>query len=825
MTSEEGRDTVLSPYRVLDLCHERGMLCGQILGDLGADVIAIEPPGGAAARRLGPFYQDIPDPNGSLLWWAYSRNKRSVTLDLSTPEGQENLRRLARHAHFLIESFAPGTLAAYGLGYADLIALNPALVYVSITPFGQSGPKAAYTASDLTLLAAGGQLVLTGDNDRPPVRTSVPQADLHAGAEAAGAALVAHHARQRSGRGQHVDVSVQQAVTITTMSRILMTPLDAAEATRAAGGSKIGDLKLRSIWPTQDGYVSLGIMGGPGIGRFTQRLMAWMYDEGFCDAGIRDKDWMHYAELVFSGAEPIEAFQQVQQAVEAFTRSKTKAELLQAALERGLLIAPLSTVDETVANPHLVARQYWAPLTHPELGQTWHYPGPFARFSATPIVHRRRPPTLGEHTREIEAELAAFSDRTPAAPRLDSAPVSHPLADLNVLDFTWVMAGPAATRVLSDYGATVVRIESAGRLDPMRLFGPFHDGQPGPEHSGWFQNINAGKMSLQLDLSHEAARGVIHDLVRWADVVTESFSPKAMRAWQFDYDTLRRIKPDLIMLSTCLMGQSGPYSQLAGYGNLASAIAGFDPLVGWPDRDPAGLYIAYTDTIAPRFTVAALLAALEYRRRTGMGQYIDQAQLESALQFLSPALLDYTVNGRVQGRLGNDDPHMAPHGVYPTMGDDRWIAIAVQTDVQWQALCSLMQRPDVASDARFAEMPQRLAHGAALDALLSSWTRQHDAQALETVLQGRGIAASAVLTMDDLYRDPQLAHRGHFIELSHPLHGTTTVENARFLLSDTPAQLTCAAPVLGCDSRYILETFLGYSADHIDELESRGVLH
>ncbi|WP_089936110.1 CaiB/BaiF CoA transferase family protein [Candidatus Entotheonella palauensis] len=817
---------MLSPYRVLDLCHEHGMICGQILGDLGADVIAIEPPSGASARHTGPFYQDIPHPDRSLYWWAYSRNKRSITLDVTTPEGQETLRRLVVNAHFLIESFAPGTLAAYGLGYDDLSALNPALVYVSITPFGQSGPKAAYTASDLTLLAAGGQLVLTGDHDRAPVRTSVPQAELHAGAEAASAALVAHHASQRSGRGQHVDVSAQLAVALTTMSRILNTPLEATESTRSAGGIRIGELKTRSIWPTQDGYVSLGILGGPGIGRFTQRLMAWMYEEGFCDAATRDKDWLQYAELVFSGEEPLDEFERVQQMVEAFTRSKTKLELLRAALDRGLLVAPLSTIDETVDNPHLADRQYWTPLTHPELGRSIRYPGPFVRLSATPIAYRRRPPAVGEHTLEIEAELAASPEPAPEAAPHHIAPVSRPLSDVKVLDFTWVMAGPTATRVLSDYGATVVRVESAGRLDPMRMFGPYHDGEPGPENSGWFQNINAGKMSLRLNLSNRAAHSVVHDLVRWADVVTESFSPKAMRAWQFDYKSLRRLKPDLIMLSTCLMGQSGPYSQLAGYGNLASAIAGFDALVGWPDRAPAGLFIAYTDTIAPRFTVAALLAALEYRRRTGVGQYIDQAQLESALQFLSPALLDYVVNGRVRARMGNDDAQMAPHGVYPALGEDRWIAMAVQSDAQWQALCELMQEHDGVHFQvdRFAQVHQRLAHRAELDAMLSPWTRLHDPHALEATLQAHGIAASVVLTMDDLYQDPQLAHRGHLIELSHPIHTTTTVEGSRFQLSDTPAQIACSAPILGCDTQYVLENFLGYSSDQINNLVSQEIL-
>src|SRR5262245_63598108 len=256
---------MLSPYRVLDLTTERGMLCGQILGDLGADVIQVEPPGGSPARRIGPFYRDIPSPDGSLFWWAYNRNKRSITLDVTSSDGQAILRRLVAGAHFLIESDTPGALAAHELGYDDLAALNPALVYVSITPFGQDGPKAHYADSDLIILAAGGPLILTGDDDRPPVRVSVPQAYLHASAQAAAAALIAHHERQHSGRGQHVDVSAQQAVAQATQSAILAAPLGEAEIQRMAGGVKIGPLAVRLIWPAKDGYVSLAYLFGSDI--------------------------------------------------------------------------------------------------------------------------------------------------------------------------------------------------------------------------------------------------------------------------------------------------------------------------------------------------------------------------------------------------------------------------------------------------------------------------------------------------------------------------------------------------------------------------------
>jgi benzylsuccinate CoA-transferase BbsF subunit len=399
-----------------------------------------------------------------------------------------------------------------------------------------------------------------------------------------------------------------------------------------------------------------------------------------------------------------------------------------------------------------------------------------------------------------------------------------PLADVKILDFTWVMAGPAATRVLADYGATVVRIESSRRLDTGRTIGPFHDGQPGLEHSGLFQNLNAGKLGLTLDLAQDAGRAVALDLVRWADVVTESFSPKAMRAWGFDYVSLRQVKPDIIMLSTCLMGQSGPLAQFAGFGNLAAAIAGFFSLTGWPDRPPAGPFGAYTDYVAPRFTAVAILAALDYRRRTGQGQYIDQSQAESALHFLTPALLDYTVNGRCQERIGNVDAHLAPHGVYPAAGTDRWLAIAVRDDAQWQALCEVMGRPELGQDRRFATSTARLAHRDALDLILTAWTQEHDAHVAEAVLQVRGVPASVVQNSQELSNDPQLLQRGHLVQLPHPLHGTTTVEGSRFKLSRTPAHVECAAPTLGRDNQYVLETILGYSAERIAALTAAGVL-
>ena len=398
------------------------------------------------------------------------------------------------------------------------------------------------------------------------------------------------------------------------------------------------------------------------------------------------------------------------------------------------------------------------------------------------------------------------------------------LADVKVLDFMWVMAGPAATRVLADYGATVVRIESTRRLDTARTLAPYRGGALDTENSGCFQNLNAGKRMLTLDPTRDGGRRVILDLVRWADVVTESFSPGTMRRWGLDYAALSAVKPDLVMLSTCLMGQTGPLATFAGYGNLAAAIAGFSNLGGWPDRPPAGPFSAYTDYVSPRFIAAAILAALDHRRRTGTGQYIDLSQAEASLHFLAPAILDYTVNGRVTGRTGNRDPDHAPHGVYPAAGDDRWVAIAVTTDAEWQRLCTVMERPDLAEDTRFRDARGRRQHADALDALVGAWTASRDAGAVQAALQARAVPAHVVQTSHDLVRDPQLVHRRHFVTVEHPMGGTTVVEGSRFVLSRTPASPPESAPSYGRDNDTVLRDILGYDDDAITALVAEGVL-
>ena len=401
---------------------------------------------------------------------------------------------------------------------------------------------------------------------------------------------------------------------------------------------------------------------------------------------------------------------------------------------------------------------------------------------------------------------------------------SAALSDVKIVDLMWALAGPTATRVLADYGACVVRVESTTNVDPARTLAPFHGGTPGAENSGLFGNYNAGKYGIALDLNEPEARRTFLDLVDWADVVAESFAPGVMGRWGFDYEALRALKPNVIMVSTSLFGQYGPLAGLDGYGTMGAAFAGFSNRAGWPDRDPVGPFGAYTDYLAPRFTISAILAALEYREQTGQGVYIDQSQVESAIHFLTPTLLRYQVTQQRAPRAGNRDPQMSPHGVFRALGEDSWVAICVRDQEEWVRFCALLERPDLGDDPRFQNLHARKANEDALEAVVEAWSSERGAGEVETLLQAEGIPAHVVQGSRLATADPQLAERGHFVNLPHPLHGTTIIEGSRFALSRTPATYERCAPTLGRDNEFVLREILNYDDDRIASLTAAGAL-
>ncbi len=762
---------MLSPYRVLDLTDERGNFAGFLLAQLGAEVVLVEPAGGCATRRFDRWHA------------AYNRGKRSVVAADAT-----EVAALAATADVVIDCGA-----FPGVDLAALRAANPQLVTVSISAYGDDGPKARWPASDLTIAAAGGQLVLTGDADRPPVRISIPQSWLHGAAEAANAALIALADRAVTGLGQHASVSCQQAMMQCTQMSMLASLVGAPLYRRCSGGIRIGPYTPQFVYPALDGNVSITFLFGSMIGPFTQRLMQWVHEEGHCSEEVRDLDWVNFFNLLFSGQLDPTVLANAVASVGALTATRTKAELAAEAKQRRLLLAPVATLADVVESPQFAARDYW------DVVDGVRYPGPFAKASASPLRRLDPPPMLGEANGSLpeRPEAASTKPDTPAA--VDGNGQRRPLEGLKVLDLTWAIAGPMATRDLADWGATVVRIESERRPDVIRNAGPFLAGTPaGIEDTAQWHHPNAGKLSLTLHLATEEGREVFRDLVRWADVVIEAFSPKAMRNWGLGYEELRAINPSIVMVSTCLMGQSGPEADFAGFGNLAGAIAGFYDVTGWADRPPAGPFLAYTDYTSPRLTVAVLLAALDHRRRTGEGQYIDFSQAEAGLHFLAPGLIAYSRDGEIVTRRGNDDDELHPHGVFPCAGDDRWIALSCATDAARAALADLTGGLD--------------------EATIATWTASQEPEALQERLVALGIAAHQVQNAPECAADPQLAHRRHFQRVPHPIHGEVWVEGPHVVLSRSPGGPAWGGPTMGQHNDEVLRGILGYDDDRVTEL-------
>lgn len=403
------------------------------------------------------------------------------------------------------------------------------------------------------------------------------------------------------------------------------------------------------------------------------------------------------------------------------------------------------------------------------------------------------------------------------------------LQHVNVLDMSWVAAGPLCGVLFAYFGADVIKFESAVRVDIARSAPPIVRRQPGINRSGYFGALNLGKRGIAVCLDTPGGVEITHRLVDWADIIIEGWTPGTLKRWNLDYESLRQRKPGIIMISMTLQGQTGPHAQLRGYGFQVQGMSGLADLTGWPDRAPTGVTLAYPDYVTPLAATFAAVAALDYRDRTGMGQHIDVSQMEAILNLTGPTLLDYLVNGREARRAGNrllagDGPVAAPHGVYPTRGEDRWIAITVFSDVEWASLCRVLSREEWLHDQRFATQLARCRHDAELDAAVAEVTQGWDGRELMEALQRAGVAAGVVHDQQGLYGDPQLLHRGHFVPLTHPEWGEFPAEPFGVRLSKAPPVVERPAPCLGQDNERVLREVLGYSSEEVDRFIAEGAL-
>jgi crotonobetainyl-CoA:carnitine CoA-transferase CaiB-like acyl-CoA transferase len=814
---------LLTGTRVLDLADSRAELAGRLLADLGAEVLKIEPPDGVDSRRRAPF-DERPGSDGRSLYWAsVGIGKRSAVLDLDDEAARDTLRELARRADVLIESFEPGAMDAWGLGYAALSAINPRLIYVSVSPFGQQGPKSRWPATDLTVEAASGRVGLQGDRDRPPIPVGYPQASFHAGAQAAADAVIALNERELSGRGQHLDTSQTEGMIWTLMNGPGFPP-NVGGNPPGSGDDRATAGPVRRMGPflgvsaCKDGFVVVTPTSQRQFhAAVTESILPALTDGALLPSRLQTYDWQAWDEARQKGELSEDQIAAASEAVSAFFASRTKLELMEWAWTADVHLGPVNSTKDLLENPHFRERGFWQ-----QVGDITH-PGLSVRSSATKLVTGTPAPALGQDQGLIDEWL-----RTPVAtavPAGRSARRERPgeaFAGLKVADFSWVAVGPLTGKALADHGATVVRIESSTRVDYVRTLVPFKDGQPGINRSHYVNNLNTSKLGVALNLATPEGKQLARRIIDWADVVVENYTPGTMKRLGFDYETLSKDRPELIMISTCLLGQTGPWRSFAGYGPHGAGISGLHYLTGWPDRTPSGPNGPYSDVIAPRYSVSALAAAILERRRTGRGQHLDVSQVESAIHFIEPLVLDQTVNGRTAPAAGLSSLYACPNGVYPAAGPERYVAISVETPAQWRALRSVAPL-DAFADPRFDALSERLAVKSEIDDVLRAWTKGFEHRELEARLIAVGVPASVVQRMTDLFEDPQLAERGYFVTLKHSEIGEIPYDGLMTRFSAKREVLHKASPCVGEDTDYVMREIVGLSDDEIAEYAMKGI--
>ncbi|MBT4162002.1 MAG: CoA transferase [Gammaproteobacteria bacterium] len=800
---------LLQPYRVLDLTDERGEIGPMLMGDIGADVIKVEPPGGTSARRQAPFSDGI-----SLSFCAFNRNKRSIVLDPESVDDRQTLEALIRNSDFIFDSAPDGLLASFGMGFGEARSLNPRIIFVRLSPFGESGPYADMIGSDLTIAAMGGPVALQGVPDRAPVRISVPQVWRQAGTEAAVAAMVAHHRMIRTGEAQYLDLSAQCTMTWTMLNAMDAYAIQGYDFERNGGEFTTGTNKFEMIYACADGHVLALPASKVIIG-----CLPWMIEEGLADEDLYDTDWEQYDETMRDPEANAFTVNHGVELLRVLFASRKKNDLFEYGLRNGISLAPINTLDELLNLEHMKVRDYWQPLDLPD-GRTLQSPGLWSKPSLPAMSVHQQAPAVDEHRIEILEALEEVRDTE--YPDTDSA---LPFEGIVVADFSWVGVGPISTKYLADHGARVIRIESEIRPDVLRAGVPFKDSEPGLDMSQFYGDFNTSKQSLTLDMKNPEAIEIAKKLIARADVMVESFAPGAIDRMGLGYEDVKRINPDIIMVSTCLMGQTGPAAQLAGYGYHAGAIAGFYEVTGWSDLGPSAPWVAYTDTIAPRFVSLLLASAIDHRRRTGEGCYFDVAQIETALHFLGPELLDLQANGAAAGRNGNRSKSMAPQGCYPCSGEDRWCAIAVETDEQWQLLCRVLDRVDLGERESLADHAGRLAAHDEIDAAIAAWTEGREAYDVMQTLQGSGVPAGVVQRSSDLLADPQYEHRGFYRYLDHPAMGNIPYAGHQYQFDGYDNGPRTPAPLLGQHSFEVLSDLLEFGDEEIAAAYESGVVN
>jgi crotonobetainyl-CoA:carnitine CoA-transferase CaiB-like acyl-CoA transferase len=802
----------LAGIRVLEIADRSAALAGRVLADLGAEVILVEPPVGARVRHEGPFLDNQAGLERAFAHLYLNTNKRSVVLDLDSSDDRGRFQVLVASADVLLETLPPGRLESLGLGHTELRAIRPGLVQCSVTPFGLFTPWRARKANDLVAGAAGGLIQVSGEADGLPMQGAAHPSYTMAGLAAGSAITIALHQRDfgnGDGQGVHIDLSLQEATALAVM-----------QTTWPAQWPWQGRIPVRpglsAALACRDGkYVNLLVRPD----RFRE-FLAWA-DGANVPHSMTADDWP-WARLDAPRKDnPVSAL------TLALAAALTRDEFVAGALQADIICLPVLDFPDLEREPQYQVNEQFFELEHEPLGARLGYVRSPVDAIADGVTFRRAP-LLGEDQSLLE-RLSQPPSAATGSTSITSSDPSGALAGLRVVDFGWVLAAPIGTRLLASFGAEVIRIESSGKPDSMRgQAGP--DGKPHPDLGGLFNSVNAGKKSFTVDLTNPEGVAVVKELIATADVVVNNFRPGVMERMGFGFDSLRALRQDVILLNLPGAHRHGPWARHPSTGNILMAASGLNALTGFPDERPRGIGVAFPDFTSPHLLVATILAAVRQRAMTGAGQQLHLAQLSSTLALLGCEWMEYRATGLQPPRNANRNPNYCPHGIYPavhadTTPADAWLAVAVAGDSEWAALCRAMDRPDLASDPKFATHAARKANEDALDAVISEWTQSRDKWVIADRLQAAGIAAAPVEHLRDmLERDPQLPR--HYQAVRQPEAPDVDIlvdrEAARWVGHELWLE---RAPVLGEHNPYVVQEILGRTDEEFGRLVAEDVLN
>jgi crotonobetainyl-CoA:carnitine CoA-transferase CaiB-like acyl-CoA transferase len=793
----------LHGVRVLDLSDHRAALGSRMLADLGAEVTMVEPPAGSSIRHLAPFVDDQPSLDGSYQHLYFNVNKRSIVLDWRSDDGLQRLSELAEAADILIESDQPGEFPVDRVRQS-----NPHLIAVSATPYGQRGPKSGWRATDLTATAAGGLLQVSGERDDPPVHGAAFPAHTMTGLTIASSAMTALHGRDRTpGQpGCRIDISMQEV----TSFQVVQT--SNPNIWRWRGEAPYRPALSQVIRCADDRWMACNISPNK-LPEFIAML-----DEAGVEHNLDPDNWA----VIHRGDRA--AWQYLENPLQDLAKDLAAVWPRQKLLERlwatGMPAMPTLRFSEFAENEHYQTAGQFSDIDTPAVGTSLSY----SRSALDPVqspLPMRPAPSLGEQQTLSSLPPQAGGD---AVSGEASEFPEMPLAGIRVLDLTWVAAGPLTTRLMANFGAEVIKVESSGeRMDPLRVQpvkGEYNFDLP-----DLYNEANTGKKSLTLNLADERGKAVLRELVAECDVMVNNYSGGSLARMGFPWEDLRQINPRLISVHLPGVGGDSPWRPLRTLGNLLKAAAGMNFQMGYPHQPPRGMGVAYPDFTSPHVGVTAILAALRACEETGEGREIELSQLSATVALLGAQWMQFDQLGEDLPRIGNRDPNMCPHGVFPSTGDDQWVAIAMESDDQWSALTTLIGREDWSQQDELQTLAGRKSREDEIEGAISEWTSSLSKWDAAEQMQAAGIAANAVEDLRDMM-DIDEHFRDHYQQVEQPSHPGfgIWIDGAPWEFAHLERRTLERSPMLGEHNEDVLSGLLGKSGDEIAELIAAGVV-